>query len=165
MNKSKNREAYDLGFKYEQEYGGCAQATIAALYEVFPELKDEHVFKSATGLGGGVGLTTLAGCGALAGATMVLGQVKGRELANIRDPERQRYITYRLAKRLVTKFSDEYGTVTCAQIQKKLMGRSFNMYEELEDFLAAGGHSTACTSVVGNATQWAAEIIEELRKE
>jgi len=31
------------------------------------------------------------------------------------------------------------------------MGRSFNMYEEWDEFLAAGGHSIACTTVVGNA--------------
>jgi len=36
------------------------------------------------------------------------------------------------------------------------------MYDEWEEFLKAGGHSTACTTVVGNATKWAAELITEL---
>jgi hypothetical protein len=44
------------------------------------------------------------------------------------------------------------------------MGRSFNLYEEWNEFLAAGGHSTACTVVVGNASKWAAELIAEVRE-
>jgi hypothetical protein len=32
----------------------------------------------------------------------------------------------------------------------------------LEEFLETGGHSTACTTVVGNATKWAANLITEL---
>lgn len=42
------------------------------------------------------------------------------------------------------------------------MGRSFYMYDEWDEFLAAGGHSTACTTVVGNATKWATELIIEV---
>ena len=36
------------------------------------------------------------------------------------------------------------------------------MYEEWEAFLEAGGHSTACTTVVGSTTRWAANLIAEL---
>jgi C_GCAxxG_C_C family probable redox protein len=123
---------------------------------MFPELKNEAIFKSATGLGGGIGLTTSGNCGALAGTVMVLSQIYGRELENIEDPERKRFVAYRLSEKLVNNFLDEYGTVTCSEIQK------FYMYEEFEEFLEAGGHSTACTTVVGNATRWAAHLIAEL---
>jgi len=164
MEKDSLQKAYDVGFAYEQDYGGCAQCVIAALYELYPQLKNDDIFKAATGLGGGVGLTTKGGCGALVGAAMVISQMTGRNLDNIADPERQRFVAYRLAERLVNKFLEEYGTVTCEKIQEKLMGRSFYMYEEWDEFLAAGGHTTACTSVVGNATQWAAELIEEIKE-
>jgi len=162
MSDTTSEKAYKLGFNYEQNFGGCAQCAIGALYEMFPELKNEAIFKSATGLGGGIGLTTFGSCGALAGAVMVLSQIYGRELKNIEDPERKRFVAYRLSEKLVNKFLAEYGTVTCSEIQKKLMGRSFYMYEEWEEFLEAGGHSTACTTVVGNATKWASHLIAEL---
>jgi C_GCAxxG_C_C family probable redox protein len=157
-----SEKAYELGFNYEKNYGGCAQCAIGALYEMFPELKNEAIFKSATGLGGGIGLTTFGSCGALAGTIMVLSQIYGRELENIEDVERKRFVAYRLSEKLVNKFLNEYGTVTCSEIQRKLMGKSFYMYEEWEAFLEAGGHSTACTTVVGNATRWAANLIVEL---
>ena len=159
MSDTTIKKAYELGFEYEKNYGGCAQCAIGALYEIFPELQNEAIFKSASGLGGGLGLTTSGNCGALAGAVMVVSQIYGRELKDIKDPERKRFVAYRLAERLVAKFLNEYGTVTCSEIQKKLMGRSFYMYEEWEEFLEAGGHSTACTTVVGNATKWAAQLI------
>jgi len=162
MSDKTSEKAYELGFEYEKNYGGCAQCVIGALYEMFPELKNEAIFKSATGLGAGIGLTTFGNCGALAGTVMVLSQIYGRELENIEDPERKRFVAYRLSEKLVNKFLDEYGTVTCSEIQKKLMGKSFYMYEEWEEFLEAGGHSTACTTVVGNATRWASHLITEL---
>lgn len=162
MTKKRGDNAYDVGFSYEEKFGGCAQCAIGALYEIFPELRDESIFKSATGLGGGIGLSTLGGCGALVGAVMVVSQIYGRALDNIADPERKRFVAYRLGEKLVQRFMDEYGTVTCREIQEKLMGRSFYMYDEWDEFLAAGGHSTACTTVVGNATKWATELITEV---
>jgi len=157
-------KAYDAGFAFERDFGGCAQCVIGGLYELFPELRNEDIFRSASALGGGVGLTTKSGCGALAGAAMIISQMTGRSLENVADPERKRFVAYRFGEKLVNKFLDEYGTVTCEKIQEKLMGRSFYMYEEWDEFLAAGGHTTACTSVVGNATRWAAEIICDLNK-
>ena len=127
-------------------------------------MNNKDIFKSASALGGGIGLTTKSGCGALTGAAMVISQIAGRDLDNIEDPERSRFVAYRLGQRLVNKFIEQYGTTSCEKIQEQLMGRSFNMYEEWDAMMAAGGHSTACTTVVGNVTKWATEIIDELQK-
>jgi len=118
MSDTTIKKAYELGFEYEKNYGGCAQCAIGALYEMFPDLQNEAIFKSASGLGGGLGLTTFGSCGALAGAVMVLSQMYGRELKDIKDPERKRFVAYRLAEQLVAKFLNEYGTVICSEIQK-----------------------------------------------
>jgi hypothetical protein len=56
---------------------------------------------------------------------------------------------------------DEYGTVICGEIQKKLMGRSFYLFdqEDWDAFEKIGGHNSVCPAVVGKATQWATELI------
>ncbi|OPY86281.1 MAG: putative redox-active protein (C_GCAxxG_C_C) [Smithella sp. PtaU1.Bin162] len=164
MSKSLEEKAYEQGFEYEKNYGGCAQCAIGALYDVFPELTNKDVFKSATGLGGGVGLSNRGNCGALTGVVMVLSNIYGRDLKDITDPEKKRFLAYKLGKKMADKFLAEYATVTCGEIQTKIMGRSFDMYKEFDAFIAAGGHSTACTSVVGKAARWAAQLILEARQ-
>jgi len=42
---------------------------------MFPELKNKAIFKSATGLGGGIGLSPFGSCGALTGTIMVLSNI------------------------------------------------------------------------------------------
>jgi len=164
--KFKNREerAYDRSFEYEKNFGGCAQCVIAAIYDIFPEMKNEEVFRSASGLGAGVGLTTKGNCGGLTASVMMISQLYGRELKDLADPAVKRFVAYKLSQKLVQKFLDEYGTVTCADIQTKMMGRSFDLYTEWPEFLAAGGHLNACTSVVGNAAKWVAELIVEISR-
>lgn len=155
--------AYKYGFEYEKVFHGCAQCAVGALYEVFPELRNEAVFRSASGLGGGVGLTCKGHCGALSGGVMLLSQVYGRELNQIADPERKRAVAFRLGEKLVQRFLDEYGTIICGEIQEKVMGRSFSLLnpEDKQVFESMGGHSAACPSVVGKGVQWTAELIEE----
>jgi C_GCAxxG_C_C family probable redox protein len=166
MNTRLLQKAYDVGFDFEKRYHGCSQCAVAAVYEIFPDLKNDDVFKAASGHGGGVGLSNLGNCGALTGGVMVLSQVYGRELKNIEDPERVREAAFRLAHILVKKFLEEYGTITCGEIQTKLMGRAFNLWDQQEKelFERSGGHTTACTSVVGNAARWTAEIILNQRE-
>lgn len=159
------QNAYSKGFAYEKNYGGCAQCVIGAIYELYPHLKNNDIFLSATALAAGIGITTKGSCGALSGAVMVISQLTGRKIENIDDIEKKRFVAYRFGEKLVNKYLEEYGTLTCEKIQERMMGRSFNMYEEWEEFLAAGGHTTACTTVVGNATKWAVELIEEIYTE
>jgi C_GCAxxG_C_C family probable redox protein len=166
-NRDPLESAYQHGFDFEKKYHGCAQCVVAALYEVFPEIKNEDVFRSACGLAAGVGLTLKGQCGGLTGAVMVLSQIYGRELNNLTDPERKRDLAYRLGQKMVKKYLDEYGTLICCEIQEKLMGRSFDLWnpEQKKLFEEMGGHSRVCPSVVGKAVQWATELIVEQRKE
>ena len=156
-------KAYDLGFKLEKEDHGCSQCAIKALHELFPELRDDNVFKSASALAGGVGLSAEGQCGALSGSVMVVSQLWGREISNLKDPENQRYVAYRMAAKIIKKFKEEYGTIICGGIQTKLMGRSFDLFsdDDRKVFEEKGGHSKECPSVVGNAVKWAAELILE----
>jgi hypothetical protein len=59
----------DTAKGYELRSGGCAQCTVAAIFDCLG-VSDEGVFKAATGLADGVGLTGDGHCGALSGGTM-----------------------------------------------------------------------------------------------
>ena len=161
MSQSENeitvKKISNLAYKYEQEFGGCSQAVLGAFKNVLGVISDD-VFKSSSGLGGGVGLTGNT-CGALLGGVMALSVYSGREYDEFDDKEGKRFKSFSLAKDLVVKFQREYGTVVCKEIQEKIMGRSYNIWIERDEFLAAGGHDDKCPSVCSNAAKWAMEIL------
>ncbi|MDD2573530.1 MAG: C-GCAxxG-C-C family protein [Bacillota bacterium] len=155
------KEVEQLAYQYERDYGGCSQCVVGAIKKSLGLISDD-VFKAATGLAGGVGLTGNT-CGALTGGVMVLGMLLGREYDNFADPERIRFRTFELAKKLIERFEQEYGTASCYGIQRKIMGRSYNLWDQAEyaEFLAAGGHEDKCPAVCGKAAKWVAEILLE----
>ena len=160
MAKKVAEKAYELGKYYEKTYRGCSQCVIAALQDVF-DARDDAVFKAGTGLAGGSAMTCEGSCGAYAGAIMFLGSVVGRERDNFSDPEKVRFKTHGMARKLRDKFIDEYGSVVCRNIQTKVMGRYYYLPDpqEYEKFHNAGAHDVYCPEVVGKAARWMAEII------
>lgn len=156
----------ELAFKYEKENRGCAQACLAALQDVMG-VRDDNVFRSASGLSGGAGLTTLGSCGALSGGVMAIGLFFGRERAEFKDPERKRMIAYRLSKELGEKFIERYGSVVCREIQKNYLGRSYNLWspEDYISFDKVAYQGNKCPELVAQAAVWAARIIlDELER-
>jgi len=157
--------AYKLAFKYEKEYGGCAQSTLAGIFDTL-KIRENNVFKSATGLAGGIGLSGDGTCGALIGAAMAISYLFGRERKNFADPQKRRFMTYKLVKQLYNAFLNEFGSCRCFDIQKRLMGRTFNLFDpnEYTAFLKAGGHEDKCTRVCGTAAKLAVNIILSVLK-
>ena len=159
------KKAFDLGFAYERDYRGCSQSVIAALQDALGARNrdTDMIFKSATGLAGGVGRETDGCCGAYSGASMMIGYFLGRERDRFNDTEGIRLQTAALVQQLHKKFIDEYGTITCRQIHTKIMGRPFYIKDpdEAKKFDEAGAHADKCTGVVGLAARWTAEILIE----
>ncbi len=150
--------AYQVAKEYEKTCTGCAQSAVAGLLDVL-RMENEDVFKAASGLADGIGLSGDGSCGALTGCAMVIGLIFGRERKdhrNILKPMK----SYLLCKELHNDFIQQYGTCRCYDIQKKLMGRTFNLMDP-KDLEAAGsaGMMEHCSSVVGRAASKAAEII------
>ena len=83
-------KAYKLGFEYEKTYRGCSQCAIAAIHDTL-NIREDNMFKAATGLAAGGGLTGIGVCGGYVGGVMVLSQLCGRERSNFADPERTRF--------------------------------------------------------------------------
>ena len=159
MNESVKLAIYNSGFEHEKLYGGCAQCTLCALQ---PYLDiDPAIIKSATGLMAG-GVRSGNSCGAFSGALMAISSITGRTPDNMADKQAVAD-TAALCRKLYDRFMNEYGSVLCRDIQYKIMGKSYRMYdpEDLQRFLADGGHDDKCTDVVAKAAVWVAEILEE----
>ena len=158
-------KAYQLGFDYERDYMGCAQCAFAALTDTFGKRNEETdaIFQSLTALAGGGASEGDGSCGAYVGGTAFIGYILGRSRENFADPDRIRDKTARMAGKLQQKFIDEYGTVVCHQIHRKIYGRPFwfKDSDQMVKFEEAGAHETGCTSVVGNGSKWTAAILIE----
>ena len=158
------KQAYDLGSRYEKAYHGCAQCTVAAIQDTLG-LEDDGTFKAANALNAGLGCSSRGTCGALAGAVMVISSLCGRPREMFDDVNRVRAKPYGPARRLLAKFEKEFGSGICGDIQRRLMGRSFDLLvaEDREMFLEAGAEEAHCPDVVGKASRWAVEIILDER--
>lgn len=153
-------KAYHLGKEYERTYRGCSQCVIAAIQDTL-NLRNDEIFKSATGLAGGGGLAADSGCGAYIGSLMMLGLLLGRERNHFSDPEGIRFKTHELARKFRERFIQEYGSVICRDIQNKILGRYYYLAdpEEYEKFHNTGAHEIHCPEVVGKAAKWMIEIL------
>ncbi len=156
----KARQAFNLGYRYEKNYHGCGQSVFAAVTESLG-IFDEAVFRSATGLCGGIGLDNDSTCSAFSGGVMAIGMVYARRRESFDSDKKNKYINFKLCQELRKKMSEKYGSTRCGNIHEKLYGRAFNLRDkgEAESFEAAGAHDNGCTSVVGDCAKWTVEIL------
>ena len=156
------KAAGDIAFYNEATYGGCTQAVLGAIKEVTGDIISDDVYKAATGLAGGIGNSGNT-CGAITGGVMAMGMFCGREFTNKEDPQEIQQQTHRMAQELINRFQQEYGGVTCREIQTRIMGRSFNFWDEQdrEAFHKAGGHEDKCPSVCRKSAQWVVDILNK----
>ncbi|MCX6664619.1 MAG: C-GCAxxG-C-C family protein [Euryarchaeota archaeon] len=154
-------QAYQRAFSYEAKVGSCPQCVLAALKETL-NIGDETLIKSADALAGGTSLSSKGTCGALAGGMLALGYLSGRQYSELIEGKKKRLI-FRYTKILYDRFIEEYGSLLCCDVQKKLFGRSYNLLDkqEYEAFEKAGAHVDKCPSVAGNVARWTASIILE----
>ena len=161
MEKSRDvilEKAFESALNYERKCTGCGQTTIAGIFEVLG-IENDDVFRSASGLADGLGLTGDGSCGALVGGAMVIGYLFGRKKKDFSDMMKP-MTSYILTKRLHDRFVEKYGTCRCYDIQKSLMGRTFNLYDSSELKQATEyGMIDHCSKVVGTSARLATEII------
>lgn len=151
-------KVYDLGHHYEATIHGCAQSTILALKHFF-EI-DDIIFKSANSLSGGIAEGSKGSCGAFLAGALTFSYFFGRDVNSI-DQSGSSFKDKELTRKLRQKFIEKYNGERCEQIQTDIFDRSFDMLTDKgkKEMEAAGGHDDKCTSVVGNAAIWTAEIL------
>jgi C_GCAxxG_C_C family probable redox protein len=152
------KRVYDAAFEFERANGCCPQCVLAAMQDVMG-VGDDGLFKASHTLTGGGGVTTKGTCGALAGAMLAVGSVHGRERQAFAAGPRES--SFLLGKRVLDRFVEEFGSPICAEVQTKLMGRSFDLWDkdDFDAFLAAGGHEDKCPRVVATAASIAADVL------
>lgn len=153
-------KAHELGDAYERTYRGCAQCTIAAVLEVLGR-SDPALFRAASGLASGGGLTCAGSCGGFSGGSMIFGSLFGRRFDHVDDDAENKRRTFDMTKELHDRFMETYGSVVCRDIHRKLFGRTFDLRDPAEKrlFEEAGAHTDICTEVVANAAGWTTGII------
>ncbi|MGQ9624221.1 MAG: C-GCAxxG-C-C family protein [Candidatus Bathycorpusculaceae bacterium] len=158
-------KASKLAEEFEKKCTGCAQTAIAGIFEALG-IKNDDVFKAASGLADGLGLTGDGTCGALVGGAMAISYLFGREHKDFEDMFKPMK-SYLLAKMLHDQFVEKYGTCRCSELQKSLMGRTFNLLDRKEFNEAIEfGMVNYCSKVVGTAAGLATIIIlDEWEKE
>jgi C_GCAxxG_C_C family probable redox protein len=165
MDKEKMMKiAYDNGFKYERDYRGCAQCAIAAIQDALG-IRNDYVYKAGSGLAGGLGECIDSSCGGHSGGAMMISLLFGRtrKKEGSEKGREDKYVSFALTAALHDKYKEKYGSVICADVQKKVFGRSFNLRndEEKQLFREAGAHrdDDKCCAAVGDGARWAVEII------
>ena len=157
--EEKLQKAYDLAFKYEAERGSCPQCVYSALMETL-DIGDKVTVKSIDALAGGTALSTEGTCGALVGGLCAISSIVGRTYEDFSKGEGKRRV-FMYSKKLYDKFIEEYGSILCKDVHKKLFGRSFDLMdiEDYAEFEKRGAHVDKCPEVSGKTARWAAEII------
>jgi C_GCAxxG_C_C family probable redox protein len=156
-------KAAELASRYEVEYFGCSQSTLAGLIEAFG-IGGRDILRAATAFAGGI-VRRGNVCGALSGGLIMIGYLAGRDDLQMAD-QYQRGMGY--ADKLCQRFEDAYGSVVCREIQKKKYGRSFDLRrdedrEALHAIMAKDPE--ACQGVTRDAAQWTGEIVAEILQE
>ncbi len=151
-------KAFELGQKFEKKNTGCAQTSIAAIFQALGIWNDD-VFKAGSGLADGLGLTGDGSCGALVGASMVISYLFGREYKDFGDMYKSME-SYRLVKKLHDIYVEKYGSCRCFDVQESLVGRTYDLWDP--DDLKAAFESDMmehCSKLVGTIAKLATEII------
>ena len=153
-------KAFELGKKYESKNTGCAQTTVAAIFDALG-IWDESVFKAASGLADGLGLTGDGTCGALIGGSMVISYLFGREFKDFADMYKPMK-SYSLVKKLHDRYVEKYGSCRCYNVQESLVGRTYDLWDQ-NDLKAAfeSDMMEHCSTLVGTIARMATEIILE----
>jgi len=149
-------QAYHKAMKYEIDYGCCPQCVLATVQETVGYV-DDNTIKASHGLSGGCGLMGQGACGALSGGLMAISAKFGRERDKL-DSGRG-INNFKKSKFLVERFRQEFGGLTCEDLQKQFTGRTYDMWnaDEYQAFSDARGNQ--CAHATAMVTKWVVEML------
>lgn len=133
---------------------------ILAVQDVL-DMRDDSVFKAASGLVGGIGLMDDT-CGALLGACLMLGLKYGRGRDEIDNLEKLASSSEPVGK-LYKWFEKEFDSATCREIRTRLHGGVFYDLKvpRQYDLAMADGHLEKCSDLTGKTAARTTEMLWE----
>jgi len=149
-------EAYKLAFDYELEFGCCPQCVLTTVKETVGFVTDD-VIKASHGLSGGGGLAGVGTCGALTGGLMALSSKRGRDRENF--PKGKYIVNFKHGEKLVEKFKQEFGGVTCQELQQNFTGRTYDLWNADEYSQFDKERETKCAHASAMVAKWVVEAI------
>lgn len=149
-------EAYERALNYEIEFGCCPQCVLASVQEVIGYVTDDTI-KASHGLSGGGGLMGDGACGAITGGLMALSSRTGRERDQL---DKGRGIkNFQINRDLVSRFREEFGGVTCQDLQKQFTGRTYDLWKPDEYAAFGQARGDKCARATAIVTKWVVEIM------
>ena len=122
----------------------CAQSVVTSFADDL-KFSKELGQKMSAGFGGGMGKQQET-CGAVTGAIMVLGLIKGEQVNNNDELKSQ---SYSAVKEFVREFTETFKTTSC----RDLVGCDLNTPEGSEKFKEEGIMENVCAGCVKIAVQ------------
>jgi C_GCAxxG_C_C family probable redox protein len=114
-------------------------------------IENEAIPRIASGFGGGIGGTG-AVCGAVVGATMVIGLKRGRD-----DASEDRFGAWRVVQEFRRRFEAEIGHICCHE----LTGIDLSTDEGRQQFRSSDVPIRVCLRAGGTAYQLVLELLKE----
>jgi len=147
-------QAYELAMNYELDFGCCPQCVLAAVQETVGGVTPE-VIKASHGLSGGGGLMGMGTCGALSGGLLALSTKRGRD----RDKfARGKFIAnFRVGEELVRYFREQFGGVTCQELQQCFTGKTYDMWDARQYAEFNDKRGDQCARATALVTKWVVE--------
>jgi len=121
-------------------------------------MKDDNLFKAASGLGGGLGQMNDV-CGSLLGACIMLNMKYGRGMEEIEDYEKAKS-SYLPVARLYKWFEKEFGSPTCRGIRTRMAGVFYDTKIPWQKEMAdEAGLPAMCAELVAKTAARTAEML------
>lgn len=130
--------------KLYSEGFNCAQSVIASFSDIL-DVDEETAVKIASGFGGGMGRMQDT-CGAITGAFMVIGYLRGKFKTNDHESAEK---ANRLIQEFSQEFSKEHGSIKC----KSLINYDLNSVEGLTAAKEADVFNKKCAFFVKTAVE------------
>ncbi|MEW8628269.1 MAG: C-GCAxxG-C-C family protein [Candidatus Thiodiazotropha sp.] len=149
-------KAESLAFDLEMKYGCCPQCVLTAVKDTVGGVSDDTI-KASHGLSGGGGLMGQGACGALTGGLLALSTKRGRDADKL-DKGRG-MSNFQIGRKLVDRFVNEYGGVTCEALQQRFTGRTWDMWNPVEYKTFSDARGEQCARATGLVTRWVVESL------
>jgi C_GCAxxG_C_C family probable redox protein len=147
----------ELAKHYEETYHGCCRSVLKSFDDIL-KIGNGNIIKAAVPLGAGVARSGET-CGVLLGGLMAIGIIYGSDAMEYSRKSEYYKKAMTLGMKLCDLFFEEFGSLRCFDIQKKIYGQKYNLRDpnDVKTFTEVKGK---CADVVARmGTILAARVI------